>query len=69
MQGYPLYLFGHVGDGNLHLNVLKPDEVEKETFLETCRNAEPAIFELIRSFRQRIRRAWYWLVEEESFAL
>jgi FAD/FMN-containing dehydrogenase len=50
-NGYPVYLFGHVGDGNLHLNVLKPEAVSKEEFLETCRNAEPAIFELIRSYQ------------------
>ncbi|MBT6489415.1 MAG: FAD-binding oxidoreductase, partial [Deltaproteobacteria bacterium] len=50
-DGYPVYLFGHVGDGNLHLNVLKPDAVSKEDFLNTCRNAEPAIFELIRSYQ------------------
>jgi FAD/FMN-containing dehydrogenases len=50
-KGYPVYLFGHVGDGNLHLNVLKPEDVSKEDFLETCRNAEPAIFDLIRSYQ------------------
>jgi len=50
-KGYPVYLFGHVGDGNLHLNVLKPEGVSKEDFLDTCRNAEPAIFDLIRSYQ------------------
>lgn len=47
--GYPLFLFGHVGDGNLHLNVLKPASLDQEEFLATCRQAEPAIFELIQS--------------------
>ena len=49
-NGFPLYLFGHVGDGNLHLNVLEPEGCEREVFLDTCRKAEPAIFELIREY-------------------
>jgi FAD/FMN-containing dehydrogenase len=48
--GFPLYLFGHVGDGNLHLNVLEPTGCEREVFLDTCRKAEPAIFTLIRDY-------------------
>ncbi|MEC9466590.1 MAG: FAD-binding oxidoreductase [Myxococcota bacterium] len=48
--GFPLYLFGHVGDGNLHLNVLEPEGCDRQLFLETCRNAEPAIFGLIQEY-------------------
>ena len=29
------HLFGHVGDGNLHVNILKPDSMDKDTFLDT----------------------------------
>lgn len=32
--------FGHIGDGNLHLNILKPDDLSKDEFLK---NAKPSI--------------------------
>ena len=51
LDGFEVYLFGHVGDGNLHLNVLKPPHTDIETFLDTCRNAEPAIFTLLSQHR------------------
>ena len=25
--------FGHIGDGNLHINILKPDNMDKDVFL------------------------------------
>jgi len=28
--------FGHIGDGNLHINVLKPDELDQESFVAQC---------------------------------
>ncbi|MGV8942019.1 MAG: FAD-binding oxidoreductase [Lysobacter sp.] len=28
--------FGHIGDGNLHINVLKPDDVDEADFLSQC---------------------------------
>jgi FAD/FMN-containing dehydrogenase len=50
-QGCAVLTFGHVGDGNLHVNVLKPEAMEREAFLTLCRAAEPAIFELIQRHR------------------
>ena len=29
--------FGHIGDGNMHLNILKPAAVSREDFLERCK--------------------------------
>lgn len=40
--------FGHIGDGNLHLNLLKPSEVDVYEFQERCREINPLLFELIR---------------------
>jgi FAD/FMN-containing dehydrogenase len=38
-QAYPQFdvvWFGHIGDGNLHINVLKPDEVSDADFVGQC---------------------------------
>lgn len=47
-------LFGHIGDGNLHVNVMKPDEMEKELFLSRTSEADHAIFRLLRKFHGSI---------------
>ena len=45
-----VYLFGHIGDGNLHVNILKPESMSKETFLETCHKNDPHLYKLINDF-------------------
>jgi FAD/FMN-containing dehydrogenase len=41
-------LFGHIGDGNLHVNLMKPDAMEKPEFLARTAEADHAMFELVR---------------------
>ena len=41
--------YGHIGDGNLHLNILKPDALSVEDFYERCHAMSPRIFELVGS--------------------
>ncbi len=36
--------FGHIGDGNLHISVLKPDGLEQATFLDKCRTVNELLF-------------------------
>ena len=36
--------FGHIGDGNLHLNILKPDNLAVHAFYERCHSISPALF-------------------------
>ncbi|MCB9591335.1 MAG: FAD-binding oxidoreductase [Sandaracinaceae bacterium] len=45
--GWEICLFGHIGDGNLHINVMKPDDMGKEAFLERVHEADRSIFELV----------------------
>lgn len=45
-----VYLFGHIGDGNLHVNILKPESMTNETFLGICHENDPHLFSLIRDF-------------------
>ncbi len=39
--------FGHIGDGNLHMNVLKPDAWTVDDFHSACERLTPAVFELV----------------------
>lgn len=45
---FEVCLFGHIGDGNLHVNVMKPDAMEKGAFLDAVHEADRAMFELVQ---------------------
>ena len=40
--------FGHIGDGNLHLNILKPAHLSQEAFYAHCHAISPKLFEQVR---------------------
>ena len=46
--------YGHIGDGNLHLNILKPDDLSIDAFYERCHRISPALFEAVRARRGSI---------------
>ena len=46
--GWEICLFGHIGDGNLHVNVMKPDGLDKSAFLGLTRAADRDMFSLVR---------------------
>jgi FAD/FMN-containing dehydrogenase len=49
-ERYPAFevcLFGHIGDGNLHVNVMKPDALDKASFLAETSKVDHAIFALV----------------------
>jgi FAD/FMN-containing dehydrogenase len=48
--GWEICLFGHIGDGNLHVNVMKPDAMEKAEFLSHTKQADHDIFALVRKY-------------------
>jgi FAD/FMN-containing dehydrogenase len=39
--------FGHVGDGNLHINILKPDALSSEEFVSRCKKVDQVLFQMI----------------------
>lgn len=39
--------FGHIGDGNLHMNVLKPETWSIEDFRSACEALSPEVFDLV----------------------
>lgn len=50
-ENYPdfeVVWFGHIGDGNMHVNILKPKEMPKEKFVERCRSVDEKLFGVIR---------------------
>ena len=40
--------FGHIGDGNLHVNIMKPEALDKPGFLARTRALDPEMFALVR---------------------
>ena len=47
-------VFGHVGDGNLHINVLKTDAISDHDFWSGCHEADHKIFSLVQRYRGSI---------------
>lgn len=48
--GWEIALFGHIGDGNLHINVMKPDTMDNATFRARTREADHDVFSLVRKY-------------------
>lgn len=46
--------FGHIGDGNLHINILKPDSMDTDIFINKCKTADKILFESIKEFKGSI---------------
>ncbi|WP_366526646.1 FAD-binding oxidoreductase [Aquabacterium sp.] len=42
--------FGHIGDGNVHLNILKPDDMAKDDFFAKCATVNTQIFETVARY-------------------
>ncbi|MGH7294682.1 MAG: FAD-binding oxidoreductase, partial [Polyangiaceae bacterium] len=47
--GWEICLFGHIGDGNLHVNVMKPADLEKPAFLSRVKDADRDLFDLVKA--------------------
>ncbi|MEZ0391093.1 MAG: FAD-binding oxidoreductase [Pseudobdellovibrionaceae bacterium] len=50
-QAYPTWeviWFGHIGDGNLHINILRPKGMSKEEFVQECRKVDQMVFDAVR---------------------
>lgn len=40
--------FGHIGDGNLHINILRPEGMSKEVFVKECRRVDELVFSAVK---------------------
>ena len=56
-EGYPGFevcWYGHIGDGNLHLNILRPESMSFDEFFHVGHTMSPKIFELVQARRGSI---------------
>ena len=52
-QAYPHFdvvWFGHIGDGNLHINVLKPDDTSDADFVAQCEHVTKLLAQVLARF-------------------
>ena len=47
---FEIIWFGHIGDGNLHLNILKPEDMAKEDFFDKCQQVNKWVFEIVQRY-------------------
>jgi FAD/FMN-containing dehydrogenase len=45
--GFEVVNFGHIGDGNLHVNFIKKESMSKEDFFAHCHRADLDMFALV----------------------
>ncbi len=48
--GWEILWYGHIGDGNLHLNILRPERVSRNEFLAHCDGVTDRISSLVERF-------------------
>lgn len=48
--GVEVVSFGHIGDGNLHVNFIKPEKMSKDEFFKQAKLADVAMFNLVRKY-------------------
>ena len=51
---FEIYLFGHIGDGNLHVNTMMPKGMERDVFLKACHEADLDLFALVQKYQGSI---------------
>ncbi len=52
-ENYPefeIIWFGHIGDGNVHLNVLKPDALSMDEFQQRCGEVSKWVFAIVQRY-------------------
>ncbi len=51
---FEIIWFGHIGDGNVHLNVLKPENLAMEEFQRQCSQVSQWVFEIVQRYEGSI---------------
>ena len=49
-ESLALYLYGHIGDGNIHVNILKPQSMQNSEFSQKCQSLDQKVFSLLQEF-------------------
>ena len=50
-ESFEVFLFGHIGDGNLHVNTMKPQDLDSSIFFEKCKHADFELFSLVKKYQ------------------
>lgn len=53
-SAWELFVFGHYGDGNLHIHALKPEAMAQDEFLRQNHRVEDDLFALVQKFQGSI---------------
>ncbi len=56
-KNYPSFKvvwFGHIGDGNMHINILKPKDLSKAEFIKNCEQVNELLFNVIGEMKGSI---------------
>lgn len=51
---FEIVWFGHIGDGNMHLNILKPESVSREDFLQKCKKVSDWVYGAVQKYNGSI---------------
>ncbi|MFT6429461.1 MAG: FAD/FMN-containing dehydrogenase [Halopseudomonas sp.] len=51
---FEIVWFGHIGDGNLHLNILKPETLSKDEFFTRCAAVNKWVFDIVQKYNGSI---------------
>ncbi len=51
---FEIIWFGHIGDGNLHLNILKPDELATDQFKKECEKVSEEVLAIVAAYNGSI---------------
>jgi FAD/FMN-containing dehydrogenase len=57
VESYPefeIVWFGHIGDGNLHLNILKPESLSIDDFKQECESVSESVLGIVADFKGSI---------------
>jgi FAD/FMN-containing dehydrogenase len=49
-QSFEMVWFGHIGDGNLHINILRPKDMVLEDFVKICEKVNPQLFSIVKKY-------------------
>ena len=42
--------FGHIGDGNLHIDILKPEGMDRSDFIKKCKESDKILFSVVAKY-------------------
>jgi hypothetical protein len=51
LPGWSTFIFGHIGDGNLHIFIRKPPDLASEEFKNKAREADLELFKILAKFK------------------